>query len=410
MEALATLEMPMLELRPSRLPLAVLCPQSLHTDGIAVESDDADARLGSATHEVLAARITAGQSVDGDVSAAATRWRVDHDDVGMLSGMAWQMWTSKLSAFFPEPLVEQPLEATDTDFDMRLKGTADVICFVAEESEVRGNDFKTGRVDWDYEAQQRAYALLGLIRWPEAKTARMTITWVRSGRAETFVWTRSDLADWWHSFAKSLQDAPYRAGSHCSKCLRAFTCQARTMALRQSVEVFEKIERTGFDVERYVSDLAITDPAQLAQLVAQARDLTKFLELTLESIKSQVIVAGGTLGALEVEEITQRPINLARAWEPLVAKLGQEKVIELSTISKTKVSDEIKAVAGRGRKGKDVTEFMDGLDGMGALDEKVIEKLIINRRFQDGTSSIAATDTGTTADATTSGNGDAEGI
>jgi len=383
----------MLELRPSRLPLAVLCAQSLHTDGIAVESDDADARLGSAAHEVIAARITAGQSVDGDVSAAATRWRVDHDDVGMLAGMAWQMWTTKLSTFFPDPLIEQPLDALDADFDMHLKGTADVLSYVADESEVRGNDFKTGRVDWDYEAQQRAYGLLGLIRWPEAKTVRMTITWVRSGRAETFVWTRSDLADWWHSFAKSLQDAPYRPGSHCSKCPRAFTCQARTLALRQSLEVFANVERMGPAVEQHIAELAATDPAQLAQLVAQARDLTKFLELTLESIKAQVVVAGGTLGALQVEEVTQRPIILARAWDALVAKLGQEKVIELATISKTKVSDEIKAAAGRGRKGKDVTEFMDALDAKGALDEKVIQKLVINRRLEtNGSRSITATD------------------
>lgn len=364
---------PLLTVRCSSLTLAAQCTPSLDAPAVRVESDDEAARVGTAVHAVLAGWIR-GDTLS--VREAASRQRVDADEVGSLAGLAWKHWSGSLSRHFPAPFVEQELYANFPG--IRLEGHADVLS-LPEPATLHVLDWKTSRLDEDYTDQLRGYCLLGLLQHPDAETARACLVRVRQQAADWFEWTRAELWAWWEELAPRLVNGEtYRPGRHCGYCPRFLECPAGGQLLSRAAYDLITLDAVPDDL-----------PIPLGQWLVEGLGLVRMLEVRCawfrELVKAQVRQAGGRLACSDGGEIALEPhersaIDYPTGYRVLCEAVGgHDPLQKLLRLNNGEVEDAVRALAAPKQKGAAVKQLYDRLEQAGAILRHTSERLEVRR-------------------------------
>lgn len=361
--------------RASSLPIVAACPESAYPPQVAVAFAAPEAALGTAIHATLAEWIRAGQE-GYQLPVEALLPGVEPTEVLALARRAWRQWR-ELAVDFPDPQVEQSLTLASGEIS-----SAHPDIYAVAGTEGRILDFKTGRLDTDYEAQLRGYALLLLEAYPEVEHVRGAVLWIREGDVEVWDWSRAEILDWWATFQERRRGAEeYRPGSHCAYCRRFHECQGAHVVLRQAALA------VGAPASQILASTQ-TDPPKAAlamgQVYAQIKMLRPRLEAAAELVKAAVTQAGGVLALgdgreLRLEKQEQKRISAAEGWDVLAKHFGEETLRTLVTIAKGKLEDAVRAGAPRGQKGQAVTDLLERLDQAGALDRVVVTQLHMRR-------------------------------
>ncbi len=375
----------MLSLRCSKLPLVMACPASAVEDAFRVEpADDSAARLGTAVHHVLTNAVK-GQHVE--VSDACKMFGVeDVEEAERLCNWGWRAWTS-IMGHFPSPETEVPLEFIDEEAVATLTGHADVLSVVAEESQLRLCDYKSGRLDSDHVAQLRGYAFLALKKYPDADSVYACVIRVRDQTVDGWVWTRKEMDAWYARFVERVKErSVYAPGPHCGHCPRGATCPAKTAVLTQACSA---LSLGGIPI---LMNGLPDDPAErgssLLTALERAKMVQRCIDLLTDLVKADVSAYGGSVptkegGELRLVETLQKQLDPCLAWQPLVEAFGEEAVIHNAVkIGKGAVEDLARAGAPRGRKWQAVQDIFRRLDEAGAATSKPVVRLEVRRAVE----------------------------
>ncbi len=365
----------MLNLRCSRLPLATLCPASVVPPETKIERDDYDARCGTARHTCLTDYV-AGRAWDAHAAAAEQRVAVDEVLPVVLAGI--ECWKA-VREHFPQPMVEQDMAYAHEG--AVLRGRADVLSVFGLPA-VHIADFKTGRLDSDYDAQLRGYAFLAC-ETHEVQLARACLIRPRAGTADWFEWTREELRGWFGDLRARLEAGDYRPGEHCGYCPRSLECPAR----RQQV---------GFIVEamladcRFAEGVGLPRPADYGEICGRVYDQVRVLEglcdMARDALRAEVRLAGGQMAIGDGRELVlsqqeRREIVYKAGAQILAEAIGDDTLGDLLKVSKTAVEKAVMANAPKGCKGKAAKELMGRLESAGAINVTTVERLEARRRL-----------------------------
>jgi hypothetical protein len=302
------------------------------------------------------AAVVAGKPYD--VAEIAYANNVEPDELYPLAGWATNLWRERLAPLFPEPMVEHSFSFVEGEWV--IKGHPDVMSLVG--SELRILDWKSGYLDLDATEQLKGYAWLGFQKFPQAETCRITKLAVRWRRADTLIYSRTELAAWWEWLKDHLTETDtYRPSDHCGRCPRVLECPAHANQVNAMASAL--MER--HDVEALAND----GPEQLAKTYELAKVIAKRCDEFKEAVKAEVVARGGLYGRLSIRETNAKSIDVARGYETIVEELSEAELRPMLKVSKGDIEDAVKAKAPKGQKGKAVTEFMDRLAGVGALTE-----------------------------------------
>ncbi len=212
--------------------------------------------------------------------------------------------------------------------------------------------------------------MLALQTYPAADTVAVTKYQVREGRAETERFTRAELVAWWEWLVAHLAESnTYRPGEHCERCPRAFTCTARTSALRQAATWLPTMADT-------IRDL---DADAMTAVLVQARALEKLLGKIIGTIKAEVSLRGDSFGPMFLKAEERTSIDVGRGYGVLTQAIGAAALIPMFKVSKGDVEDAVKANAPRGQKTTAVKNLMEQLGEAGALNTTTIHKLEVRK-------------------------------
>lgn len=355
-------------IRCSDLPRISTCPLSADAPPqVSVEHEGDDSgRLGKAFHAAMA-DWAAGRR-DVDVPDYCRQFSVDASDLWPLVGIGRRIWDEYLGQYFPNPIIESEMRFEDAQNGITLTGHPDLMACV--DDELRIPDYFSGWRQKDKSAQLRGYALLGMIRFPQATRARMATIRVRSQRADwEYVWTREDLFDWWGRLVSSIKLATrYVTSEECGFCPMALECPAH--AKEMSFALLAGAD----EVSTRMS------PEQLASTVTRLRTAENVIKRLLTAAKAHVQAEGGKFGPLELVQQERRAINPEAGWELLVEGIGLDRLKKLVKVGVGDVGDAIKETAPARGKGKAVEAFMTKLEEAGAINVGVIERLEVRKK------------------------------
>lgn len=371
-----------LEIRASRLPLAMVCPASMQsTSSYTLDTDGEAARLGTAVHEWLGQKI-ATQDIGNDeiFETLAIKYNLKADDVRSLSIRAWKLWR-EIEQWFPSPIVEGSL-SKDLG-PVRLTGHVDVMRYRPDTQTLFVNDHKTGWLDGDHSDQVKAYALMGLEQFPEAVTAHTCIMRVRDYSTDFDQYTRDQLAAWSERVVDRLisDRDKYHPGRHCSFCPRRLTCDAYRDWIRWAIEILTG--STVYDLKASTSP----DPQTITDVYDAKSNLDHCIKEAAAVLKALALSSNeGTLKKtdgmqLQLVDQIQTSILFRQAW-PILQKIVDEDFYnDVFNIDKGNLQKLVKLGAGHGQKGKAVAALMEQLEAAGAITENKITRLE-NRKAQ----------------------------
>jgi hypothetical protein len=358
----------MISIRCSSLPRLAACAASSIEPLVKIGTPRDYADLGSAFHEVMAARIKnweCGGPEAIDPYLCADKWQVERDELAKLVARGTVLWKDELRNSFPNPIVEEGMNFVDDLAGVELTGHPDLVSVVGTEARIP--DWKSGFGDYDFEHQLKGYALLVMNLYPEVETVRVSIIKVRSGTAETLeVLDHDQLADWWAWLCKHLKTTQeYVTGPHCKFCPRVFECEAR---------------KTQIASYSWLSSTGRIDEESAGDVLDKARQLKTDCERLIETLRTETAARGGKYGALYIEEQTRRPIDYKKAKVVLQDELGQDTVDGLLSISKKQVEQAIAAKTPHGKKGLAFKALVSRLEQSNALTEETVEVLKIGAK------------------------------
>lgn len=366
----------MIHLRCSSLPRVLSCPASLQAPAAEIQGDDEAARLGSAVH-VCAELHVKGVAITGDAyTDLADGWKVDVDELRILSNMARQCWEHPaIKDNMPSPQTECPLGNMDEENGITLTGHPDV--WSEANDQARVVDFKTGRNEGDFDDQLRGYLWLILQAHPELSTAWGATIHVRTRTiGEPIQMTRGDLSDWYADLVRTVNQDHYRPSHEaCIYCPRRHSCPARNEMLQSTAGIL-----TGMSEP---IDLKPVPDDKLRMGVIAAKHLKGIIDAYLEAAKTEVLIRGHVeddrsivqIDGLQVRVEQRRQIAVNESWPILTRVLSLPVVKECLTISKTKVEKALGDIAPSRGKAKLVKATMDELDAAGAINVNEVQKL-----------------------------------
>lgn len=362
-------EVEQLNLRASSMPLIMVCPGAARIPSVRIHEGGDAANLGSAVHRALRA-VVAGVGVPWDeMSAIATQYGCDEDELRMLCAMGSKLW-GQIRESFPLALTEVQLSYPLGQH--AITGTADILS-VADPSVVRVADWKTGRKDHDYSQQLRAYAALAMTQCPDATNATATILWVRSGEIENYTMTRAQALLWLDSVAQNVicWKGTYEAGPHCQHCPRSHECEAASAMMRRDAALI------GTDAEA----IATMQPADVLRLYHAADAAAKAAKRVHEAIKGRVlqagdIAAGGSVLTIDTEK--RRRLDTIKAW-PILDEVLEDELSDCVSISISEVEKRAAKRAGRGKGAAAVRDLGDRLAKAEAIGIGETRKLALKR-------------------------------
>lgn len=368
-----------LELRASRMPLAFKCPGATVAPALPVSEDGYEAAVGTAVHEVLRT-LAERDYVDWEsIPNVAGSHCVNPDDVFPLVRMAAKLWsTTTLRESFAGAMTEVPL-AAEIPPNVLLTGHADVLA--VRERVARAADWKTGRTDYDYAAQMRAYGALVLLENPDLLEATVTVIWIRDGEIENYTLTRAGLKDWLAELrARVLDwDGVYHPGKHCRYCPRSHECEASNALVRRDVAAMRDLDVA----EKIETSLSLMKPDAVIELHRQADSVIDVAMRVRDAIKAHVMARGDVVGngiRLTVETQNRRELLPVKAW-PVLEDVGFESAdfaacIDLHVSRVEKITAQR---AGRGKGAAAVRDLAARLEQAGAVNVKELHYLKAKR-------------------------------
>lgn len=356
-------------LRASALPMAFRCPASVRRATLSISEASEPADLGSAAHEALRA-LPEGRGIQwDDLPEIAAKWNVNADELRMLAAMGNRLWP-ELAPMFSNAITEFTLTC-DLAEGVRLSGHADAISVVGQTARVL--DWKTGRKDYDYSQQMRAYAALALLDDASLTEATATIVWVRDGEVERYTMTREQLPAWLDELRRSVVDwdGVYRPGPHCRYCPRSHECAAVSALVRRDVSA---ILDTGG-----APSLLDMPPEQIVALYRKAGLVIDYAERVRAIIKGHVEQYGDLVtadGRLALVSERRRELDTLAAWPVLeAAGFDDDDFAECVKLSLSKVEKRVAQKAGRGKGKAAIQELGAKLQAVGAIKTNTITKL-----------------------------------
>ena len=329
-------------IRCSSAPRVVLCPASLQVPDVEIDTDSEPARLGSAVHEVLAAKVRremtfmATGTADGiDFHAVSGKWRIEHDQMMPLYYIGRRIY-EQYSGSIEVSHVEQLMQSTVMP-GLQLTGHGDVIGMAKHDPHtVIVLDWKTGSPSADYRDQLIAYAYLATIKtidpvaYPDGVkvNAKIITVWLRDQVVEIEDISQADIADWLERLNDAIEH-PDKYGPSpeaCQYCPRQHECPARTALVHSATADF---------LQEGAAGTAIA-PARLASLRPRAQMLRKALDnydaalkATIEEHGTQPLGDGREIG---LDDRKKETINLTAAIPVLEDWFGNGAEIDLEVI------------------------------------------------------------------------------
>lgn len=360
--------------RASALPLAMICPGSVRTDGDAVRVNrhSEPALVGTIAHECVR-RLAERGSIDWDaLPALAERHELDVDELRALVALASRLWSS-IGQSFPDARTEVPLRYESAE--LVLTGTTDVLATGA--CLARLADWKFGRKDHDYSAQLRGYAALALLSNPSLIEATATLLWVRDGEIENYTMQARQAPHFMYELVERLAwwDGRYETGTHCEFCPRSHECAAALAMVRRAIEPFQTA--IGMPLDRMTPDATI-------ELLARARMVARYASAAEKAIRAHVLEHGpiiGTRSLLEPREEERRTLDPLEG-PPILreAGFGPEEFAEITKLSITG-AESIVARRARKRKGAAAVRLLRRkLDAAHAIHRTTVTTMVTRRR------------------------------
>lgn len=292
--------------RCSSLPLIWRCTQSQEDSpsGVSINDYSEMAELGTAYHKWIAGHIT-GKPLE--IRQLAEQYAVEADDLSMLVNCGKQLWKQLEPMLTGKVEIERLLTATISG-QITLTGQIDLGTSTSEAEIVL--DWKTGRVDRDYTAQVRGYALLKLMdAWDENREPEQVTTitaWVRDGVLDVEHFDVADLMAWRDDLILRLKNGKdkYSPGPHCAHCARRLNCPARQELVRSVMA----------ELTVGASPIAWTPETrkELGPLIGDAYGRVKLVEAACEAFREQLKIDIEANGALDIgggRELRLSPTN-----------------------------------------------------------------------------------------------------
>lgn len=365
------------EIRASALPLAMLCPASARTADVPIREESGPANLGTGCHEALRP-LAEGRPVPWDgLPEIAKRHGVALDDLRVLVALAAKLWPS-VAASFPDALSEVALRAEIAP-GVWLTGHVDLLAIQGPAA--RAGDWKTGRLDYDYSHQMRAYSALVLLDDESLEEATTTALWLREGDAETYTLTRATLPAWVASVVARVVewDGVFHPGAHCAHCPRSHECEAANALVRRDIAAIADKSL----VARVESELALMAPAEIAETLAKAKLVQGYAQRVVDAIRDHVkahgdVVAPGVRLTMEDEE--RRSLDTAKAW-PVLEAVGfrDDDFAACVDIRVSKAEKRLAEKAGKGNGAAAIRDLANRLADADAVEIKTTQKLVVKR-------------------------------
>lgn len=367
-----------LRLRPSALPLAWTCAQSLlgEDDALAIESGDTGpADLGSAAHVLL--RYVDGRPGAPEIADVAKRYGVDPEDLEILVATGRKVYRNHLAwRSGPEADVERPLAHTEQlgrpigpYTQVTIEGTADRVVVNGAAASI--DDWKTGRVDRDHSKQMLGYAMLVAANHPEVEAVSVAVVYLRLGWYDVRTMSRGDVREAWLELLQRIRDGVgiYRPGSHCDHCPRRHACPGAKQYGENSLAVVDA------DGPRdAVRDLSPENADELGPAVVNLYRRARSIKILADDVLSQIRAKAAELDipdgegrVLRLQELNKRACDVRRAWPVLTEQFTEDELIGATKVSLSQLETALRAKSARGEKKAAVEAFRAELDAAGAV-------------------------------------------
>jgi len=356
-----------LNVRCSALPRIWACPASAEPANVVSESEKA--KLGSLVHDCIAKQP--GPMAVREMAANA---HCDPDDAALL----YHAGLEADEEFIGRSGLAHVRRETPLEFDggaLALSGSPDV-WGVLPNGQAQVCDYKTGRVDRNYDQQLRGYAFLILAATPDVDEVVCRAVWLRTRNVDTMVVTRVDAGNWWVELVKRLEGDGYTDDiSVCGFCPHRAECWQYAKLLNASLA---PIMRDGQNLP--------TSAAGLAALYPAAQELERHLDAYKAAMRAALAQSGpvampdGRVMGLETRR--RAAINAAKAAGVIKAFYDGD-MLDVMEVRKSVLEDAVREKAPKGMKKKAVDDCMNALEQAGALTWTETEALAIRRAEND---------------------------
>ncbi len=365
----------LIQLRCSGLPLNFKCPGSARPPALKIRTMSDPAALGIAAHTALQGVVTNGGPSPEELTELAIKEGVDTEDLRILLACGAKLWREVRESF---PGAETEVEIVADFGDFVLSGHPDLHSYRA--GVVRAGDWKTGRVDSDYSAQLKGYAVLlrrelekaGI----EVTEATGTVLWVRDCEAENYTLDSAAFDQFVASIREQIVnwDGTHHPGTHCTFCPRWHECEARVAHDRGAVETFSSKQIRAIDID----ELTHLSDGQKLELYHQAKLVAELAETVKGVVKRYIqthgpIVADGQRLAVVPEERSK--VVAEKAWDVLEESgFTHAEFVQCVNIGVTAMKSVTAKKAGRGHGAGAIRELMAKLETAGAVEKTVTER------------------------------------
>lgn len=359
---------PLTTIRCSSLPLAFLCPGSVHGD-LLIDEANAPADDGTAVHFGLA-RVVSGM----DAQAAHDLMLIEHPacNAGEVTPLFWagvKMW-NQIREWMPEPRVEVERIIGGLSGHDDIESTVGETCAIV--------DWKSSRKDQDYKAQGFGYAWLFLSVNPGVDVVTVHIAWLRTQEIESYTVTRARADEWYQELQATVINwaGKYRSGPHCEHCPRRASCPAITAMARSAVEMFAPGK---------VFTLATCTGPELAEFFRRVKLLQGLLKDAESAARLEISGRGevddGAGGVIHfVSTAGNREIDPLKAWDVLTGRFSDAEMATIVDIGVGKMEKAIKAKAPKGKGAAAIRELSEALEAAGAVKREPGRQLRDERR------------------------------
>lgn len=363
-----------LQLRPSGLPLALICGGSVRPSQLAINSTNDSAELGTATHKCLAELVRTGRVDWPGVEELALEHSFNVKEFRAQVAAGAKLWW-RVCDSFPDAEPEQPLSHRGEGYV--LKGTVDVLARTRRTARVA--DWKGGRLDKSYREQLLGYAALALFNDPDLDEAEGGILWIRDEDFEPYALRRNQLEAWEQRLIEKVVrwDGTYRPGPHCPDCPRRHECPAASALARHDVAAIRDVDFDAAAIDALTKE-------QTVELLVLAREVEKKAKRVIACIRQGVLDHGDVVGEgqrLTIKVDEERTVDVLEAY-PILEEFWGFDEADMRQVLRLNLSDAETIIRERApaRKGQDhVRQFRAQLDAAGAIRTSEVVKLVVRR-------------------------------
>jgi hypothetical protein len=353
--------------RCSSLPLAFICPPSVHVIDLCIDHTGEPAGVGTAVHRALAPLVE-GMAPATALEVALDMHRdVPAEEVRPLFWVGAKMWEELLPSR-NNAVAEVELSATVTEGDVTISmtGHIDVLSLDRIARRAVVDDWKTGRCDRDYHHQGFGYASLVLLNEPDIDEVQVNFLWVRTKEIEPYTVTRERMNQWLEELMATVGkwDGAYHDGPHCAHCRRNHDCPASVAMIRRDVAMFADDAKV--QVEAMDSPTFATYWRKLKALESTVKEAREHAKIEVDRRGGEVADGSGLVIHF-VDRSAGREVDFIVA-KPVISKvLTEEEYAPAIKLSAKKLDDIVAKKAGRGKGAEAKRELAKLLEEAGAV-------------------------------------------